>query len=400
MLCSAALLATAAVAAAQDADQQKTIERLEKRLEALEKEKKPEKGGNAAELADPVEEKWYDRVKVGGGVRTTFRSVEDAAAHDGYSKDFALESGRIYMTGKITDIVSAEFNTEFTADSDGVDEQPVRILDALAKFKFKDELQVWLGRFLPPSDRANLDGPYYLATWDFPLVQAYPAKFAGRDDGVAVWGEFDKGRYRYQVGLFEGRDNVDGDADHLEISGRFVVSLLDPEAGYYTSSTYYGEKEILTAAFVFFFQPDVEGTPLEEEDFLGFSLDVLFEKKFDGFVVTGEFAFYSYDRGEFAGEGTGVLLLGAVLLPYEVGWGKFQPHVRFQTFDSDADPINVAATGNTDVERWDFGVNYVIAGHNLRISAVYTIQDNDTEDVAVETRDVSHSFVLGTQFQF
>ena len=51
---------------------------------------------------------------------------------------------------------------------------------------------LWVGRQLPPSDRSNLDGPYYLnAAWSFPIVQSFGnlGISAGRDDGVAIHGD-------------------------------------------------------------------------------------------------------------------------------------------------------------------------------------------------------------------
>src|SRR5690349_24201303 len=36
---------------------------------------------------------------------------------------------------------------------------------AVAQFSFSDKFNIWAGRFLPPSDRANLYGPYYSNHW-------------------------------------------------------------------------------------------------------------------------------------------------------------------------------------------------------------------------------------------
>jgi len=41
---------------------------------------------------------------------------------------------------------------------------------------------------LPPSDRSNLSGPFFINGWDYPFVSNYPNVFEGRDDGVAYWG--------------------------------------------------------------------------------------------------------------------------------------------------------------------------------------------------------------------
>jgi hypothetical protein len=69
----------------------------------------------------------------------------------------------------------------------------------------------------------------------------------------------------------------------------------------------------------------------------------------------------------------------------EVGIGKFQPVVRYQTFDADLFAF--------EADQWDIGVNYIIKGHNARLSAVWSklevdgLGDNDT-------------ITLGAQLQF
>ena len=72
-----------------------------------------------------------------------------------------------------------------------------------AKFEFNNYVNVWAGRLLPPSDRANLSGPYYLNTWAFPVIaQRYPAIFAGRDNGVVGFGQVGGSRFKYAAGVF------------------------------------------------------------------------------------------------------------------------------------------------------------------------------------------------------
>ena len=61
------------------------------------------------------------------------------------------------------------------------------------------------GRFLPPSDRANLYGPYYANDWApyaDGVADYYPDVAVGRDNGLAYWGDF--GMLKVQVGAFDG----------------------------------------------------------------------------------------------------------------------------------------------------------------------------------------------------
>src|SRR5262249_22617996 len=60
--------------------------------------------------------------------------------------------------------------------------------------------------------------------------------------------------------------------------------------------------------------------------------------------------------------GTSVTAYALYLFPQEVGIGRFQPYGRY-TF--------VNSVYNQGVDEFEGGVNYIIAGHNARISAYY-----------------------------
>ncbi len=336
--------------------------------------------------------KW---VSVGAGLRTSFNTVEDAAASgNDRSKDFRLDNIRLYVNGQIHEYIKFTFNTE--RQDDGSDDD-IRVLDAIGQFEFNELFNVWAGRFLPPSDRSNLDGPFYLAAWNFPFVSNYPAIFAGRDDGVALWGETElQGtQVKYQVGAFQGcNDGAACDTganteDDLLYAGRVTVNLWDPEPGYYNASTYYGEKDILAIGLVVQTQSDAVGTAADPKDFFGWNLDGLMEKKLanDG-VVSLEGAYYDYDldNATVTGsliDGNGYFVLLSYLFPQRIGIGRFQPQFRYQDLDNDAGP---------DVDQWELGVNYIIDGHNARISALYGQTDPSG-------RSDSDFFQIGLQLQ-
>ena len=67
-----------------------------------------------------------------------------------------------------------------------------------------------------------------------------------------------------------------------------------------------------------------------------------------------------------------------------VGIGQFQPYTRYQKFNADS---------GGDTKQWDFGLTYVMAGHNARITAVYS----DMENAAGTDTD---KFVLGVQLMY
>lgn len=94
-------------------------------------------------------------LSVGAGVRASYVHDKDADNED----DFTLDSARIITNGQFAKVVGFTFDTEI--DSDG-DINDIRMMDAILRLEFSDALNVYGGRMLAPSDRANLDRPYYL----------------------------------------------------------------------------------------------------------------------------------------------------------------------------------------------------------------------------------------------
>jgi hypothetical protein len=355
-------------------------------------------------------------VSVGFGMRTSFTSAEDSSP-DGSSRstDFELDSIRLYMGAQLNKYIKATFNTEKTGDGE------VQVIDAIAQFELMDEFNVWAGQMLPPTDRSNLDGPYYLLAWGYPgVVNGYPSYAVGRDKGLLAWGKvFDK-KVVYSVGAFEGHNNYEGlssESDNLLYAGRLAINFLDPELApaYYTGSTYYGAADIFTVGLVMQTQADGVGTADAKGDYMAYSIDVLFETKDTGSgSVTLEGAYYDTDTDDTVDAGNGEkntggltqgksYLLGAgYLFPQKVGWGQFQPYVRFQKFDRDevlgtGDPIAPQQFG-ADSKQYDIGVNYIIAGPNAKISATYS--KNEFEVDGFDDDNDTDAFVLGVQLQF
>ena len=350
---------------------------------------------------------------IGAGLRTSYNSIENGAPNGtDSSNDFEVDNARIYMSGRVNKFIGATLNTERNS-GDGI-----RVMDAYAQFELMPQFNIWLGRMLPASDRANLDGPFYLNVWEYPFVSNYPNLAVGRDNGVQVWGKVLGDKLTYVAGAFKGHNNVTGgsnESDSLMYTGRIAYALWDPEPApaYYTGSTYYGAKDILTIAFAGMFQQDGVGIAAAKDDYKAWNIDVLMEKKMGaGGALTLEGAYYNYDLGSVldcgsgepgspvcpaAGssdnvggqvEGDAYYVTAAYLIPGKVGWGQFQPYVRYQKFSRDV--------SNTDKTQADLGVNYVIKGHNARITAVFSKVKDDALPSGAD--DVS-KFILGVQIQ-
>ena len=328
-------------------------------------------------------------ISLGIGARIEVGSRDDGIED---RKNFNVDSIRPYLSGQIHEYIKWEANFDYDSR-----ENDLQLLDGVVKFEFNDYLNVWAGRFLPPTDRANFSGPYYLNTWAFPTVaQRYPAIFAGRDNGIVAWGQLGEGKFKYQFGMFEGLTT----ASAPQYNARFVVSLLDPEPGYYNASTYFGEKDILTIGATVYAQKDGAGTDLvgEEHDFLGWNVDLLFEKSFgDAGTTMLDAAYYSYDNDGFPvgtgsprADGDAYYVTLGWYLPGEFGAGSFkgllQPHVRYQHFDNEDSGI--------DEKRWDTGINWYLDGYNAKLILYYS----KIEDAA--PGGSRNAVNLGFQFQF
>jgi hypothetical protein len=330
-------------------------------------------------------------------IRTSINSVTDSAPKGG--NYFAIDNARLFFTGKVSKVIGFELSTDlsgagnvgFTDSASNRVNLPdtIHLLDADVRFEFNDYVNVWAGRFRPPSDRTNLSGPFFINAWDVPFVSKYPSIFLGRDDGAAYWGRYGGGLLKWQLGVFDGTGllsagndfslgspatspNTNGDP---LFAMRVVANLLDPEPGYYNFSTYYGERNILAIGFALQAQENAfEDAAHHIGAFTGWNVDFLLENKMTQWGSgTLEAAYYNYDVGGDVASplaGQAGFVYAGWLLPQEIGCcgvcGRFRPFVRYQRYDYNDQAA--AASAKEFSEGWDFGVDYVIKGHNARFT--------------------------------
>ncbi len=334
-------------------------------------------------------------LNIGMRLRSSFNMEEDAApSGKDRSKEFALDNFHFYLSGQLHQGITFEFNTDYNSRTSNTTNESVRLLTGVIKFGFNDYVNLWVGRFLPPSDRSNLSGPFYLNAWDFPFVQMYPNVFSGRDDGASLWGQVGGGKFKYQVGAFNGTRGGSNQKDNLLYAGRLTLNLWDPEPGYYNSSTYYGAANILAVGLAGMTQKNNAGTVTTPGDFTGWNVDLLAERTLgEAGVATLEGAYYHYDKNgvDKLNEGKGYFALASYLLPWKVGGdkiqGQFQPGIRYQQFDDEDLSTNKHS-------RLDISLGYIIAGHNARITAAYS--KDDPAAAGAKKFDI---FKIGLQFQ-
>jgi hypothetical protein len=314
-------------------------------------------------------------VSVGAGIRTSFTdtSYENDAVAD--VDDFNLDSARIYVSGTVTDNIKVMFNTEYN----GVTED-VQVIDAAAMISLSDQVNFWAGRFLPPSDRANLYGPYYANHWGVfqdGVQDGYPFETNGRDDGVMYWGQF--GIAKLSFGAFDVQGLTKGSSDVL-YAARAQFDFWDKEDGYYLNGTYYGDKDLLALGFA--------GQTVGSDK--AYSVDFLLEKKLasaGAISIESEYAKYDGLGGYTGPKSDGWYLLAGYLFPQPVGIGKFQVLGKYG--ETTYDFLN----GDRKQKTSEADLNFVIKQFNARISMFYI--DTKYDDATPDRKQ----FGLGLQVQ-
>ena len=310
-------------------------------------------------------------VSVGAGVQTSF--VHDMPQDADSTDAFPLNSVRLYVNGSPAKKIKFMVNTEY----DGAGNH-VTVLDAVARFELSDQANFWVGRMLPPSDRADLYGPYYAHHWAAftdGVQDGYPFISAGRDNGALYWGQF--GMVKLQAGAYDGASSTG--KPKLIGAGRVQIDFWDPEPGYYLNGTFYGEKNILAVAAAGQVQ---DGNKAYNGDFL-------LERKIAGggiFSIEAELAKYDRLGGYNARYGTdqGGYVLASYLFPPAAGMtGKLEILGKF---------ANAAfRDGLTSIDRdydqktTEVNFNYVIRDFNARVMLFYlqknfsAVQPNDKQ---------------------
>jgi hypothetical protein len=306
----------------------------------------------------------------------------------------------LLLNGRIHKYVgwTADFVATYGPGKDG-SKSTASILDLIGKFEFDDAFNVWFGRMLVPSDRSNFSGAWFMSPWAYPgfFVPGLPpigprqGEF-GRNDGATVWGQFGGGLLKYYVGAFDlTQKDALGNSQSPLFTSRINLSLINPEPGYYHSSTYYGGKDILAIGLSGQYKKDgsvgaplVMGGPVQLANYTGGSVDVLFEKNLGVGTINLEGAFYGF-QGDHEPIKNYFYGLASYLLPGEIGIGRIQPLVRYQQAKGKGD-------NGATLKLMEAQVGYAIKEYAARLALGYQRYD-------LNENDKTNAFVLGIQLQ-
>jgi len=352
-------------------------------------------------------------ISLGMGIRTSFTTQEDASASGAqWNNNFAVDNARIYINGGIHKYVKFTFNTEcFNCSVNGGNQPPqfagnsnIGLIDAIGKFEITRPVNFWVGRTLVPTERGELNGPFYHQVYDgfrTPFNQSDisggfgtgGAGQFGRDQGLVFFGQVDPGgtHLLYAAMVSTGLQSSAGAGPNqrstLKYSGRLQWNLLNDEMtgnpGYYTAGGYYGDKgDLLALGVSGEYQNQGVGSFANPHSYGTFIGDLLFEKVLPDkavFTVNAEYKRYwtqsleAYNDGDCfcMFNGTSVTGYALYLFPQEIGIGRFQPYGRYTFIDS---------IYQSHHDEFEAGLNYVISEFNARISAYWRTGDSVTNN--------------------
>jgi hypothetical protein len=325
-------------------------------------------------------------VTVGAGLQTNYYHCDNSCIYSsgtphtpGGSVDgFDLDSIRLYVNGAVTRQIKFTFDTEYTGSGSGPGANKVAVLDAIARFEYSSAFNIWAGRFLPPSDRANLYGPYYANDWApyaDGVADFYPDVATGRDNGVAYWGDY--GPLKVQVGAFDGGslNSAVADKSRLLSAARVMWDFWDKEQGYYLNGTFYGDKHVLALGLA----------GQNQDGKTAWDLDGLLDEPIAGGDDLSVEAEYQRDDGLTATTHShGWYGLVGYMFPQKVGIGKFQPVVKYseKTFDAGTSVTTLAFVPGFKLKTTEVDFNYIIKDFNARVGLYYLHQSDDAAVVA------------------
>jgi hypothetical protein len=176
--------------------------------------------------------------------------------------------------------------------------------------------------------------------------------------------------------------------DELRFAGRLSLNLFDPETSWFNKGTYIGKKKILAIGGGFDFQQDLV-TGGVSHNYEAYTGDVHLDLPLGDVAVTAEAAYITIRNSvngvtwtdlKSGGDGEIVSAKAGVLLA-----DKFQPFGHVEIVMPDAD-------GTEDTTIYGFGCNYYISGLANKLTAEWSVVDDDNKSVDIVTVQAAFGF--------
>ena len=359
--------------------------------------------------------------EVGIWMQTWYQYVEDGKNHGKINEedlnDFMIRRAYMYLKGQVTDLVS--FFTHVASDrvgQEGLDKSGLGLGSGVAwrdlwiTLNLHEALKIQMGRmYVPLTRNYGTTSTKCMLTTDLPFLQGgvrsniFYAQKVGRDDSVTIWGNPLDGLLQYRFMVSEGVEGKteneaktvvinDNPEDNLRFVGRLSLSLLEPETSWFNKGTYLGKKKVLSFGFGMDSQDDLTLNDRPDEDNFVWTLDAFFDHPVGAGAITVEAAYvdidnctqnHNYSELKAGDDAENWYINAGYLLPGSIGPGRLQPFIRYETVDVDKRDVN--EDYETDV--WTAGLNYLMKGHNCKITADYTNVDQDS-DASRDDQDI------------
>jgi hypothetical protein len=284
----------------------------------------------------------------------------------GSTNGVALNNFTLFGTGIVTTDLKLTLAGEYTGNGPERGDNHFDLMLGIVRFEFSDLLNIWMGRFFTPSDRLNLDGPFFtndLTPFVNQVDDPYPYVRFGADTGIAYWA--DVGIFKVMAGAFNGSalNSAVPDKDQALGAVRVMVDFWDKEEGYLLRSSFYGNQNVLSLG--------VAGQAQDGRS--AWDVDGLLDRKLgNAGVVTAEFE-YQQDRSLVqATASQGWFLLGSYVFPQRLRFGRLQPLVKFSAKMYDAAPARTAPPYTLRTVESD--LNYIINDANALVGIYYLNQ--------------------------
>ncbi|WP_147444716.1 hypothetical protein [Corallococcus sp. CA053C] len=302
--------------------------------------------------------------------------------------DYSLDSILVVpgVGGQLTPWFSYGFSAVAYAQS--FETAQPRILDTVGMFKLAESFQIWAGRFVVPFDRFNLSGPFRNLIWSYPGIYDGVRRIGGengpfgRDTGLSVWGSVGQGFFKYH--LMAHQLELGQAAPRL--TGRVSFSFLDREPGYFVSTSYLGEKDVVSVGVAMQYQHDgrvstvvapagaasvlplaveaaqAQPLPTRVDNLWAVTADLFAEKRLGTGLGTATFDVGYYEYDEHRSYRRAYAITGAYLPHLQMGPGRTQVGLRWE--QAYASPLQPQLS---NLKAVDLSVSYHLSGYNLRL---------------------------------
>jgi hypothetical protein len=336
---------------------------------------------------DPIvfgEEGAFLKMDFQGQLYGVWRDTGSGPDKTSSTTDLFFRRNRLTFWGHGNDIYGFIVQIEYTGERDteplAVSDEPGKdfsALDAYFMADFSNYFRIYAGKQKIQLTRENLEDCFEPLSLDRSLFIYTPFKHS-RDTGLVLWGNIPEIKSQYRLEASKGKDDiVNAPKSSLMYTGRFHVSLLEPEYAYGYKGTYLGTQRILTIG------GDVTAKT-GAKDYSAWTADVFLNYPLGGGAVTASAAYLKTDFDEaYKGTDPDPLALGIdgekegwyAKAGYLIPGKKVQPFVRYEEwrfaslFDVYDQKINWIGAG----------MNYYIDGQSLRITVEYARTDFDKE---------------------